>query len=569
MIKKWEIRLAPSRSDPKRRQLLFNGLSSDVRQILKKIGGLCSRPEKASAPYTFSMYLIKSQPELLKKVEDILSKISVSSPDTVKGTKEATEVKRAREAKEAAEVKKAAKTPEAKKTAETKEAAEAKKAVKTPEAKKALEEARKSREAIMKMRDFYDSDGKEEETAQTETRIKQRWVLEMPLIPTCSFETLVVGPHNRFAHAASMAVVENPGTMYNPLLLFGNPGTGKTHFIHSIGYGLSSSLGQDNLLISDGVRLSKGVQCAVKDGNAAGIEALFDKVKALIVDDVHLMALNEDNQACFSKWFNTFINQGKQIVLTSLYPPKALVGLENSLGFKLSQGWMVDIKVPSSQSYRVILNQMIQGMDVALSEDETASIFCRDLMPLGEVAQNLRNMRRLEKIIPKQEPPLIHAVLLDMLLGFSEVVSEPILSHDDSQKARNWQAPKSGVWGRWGMFYPKGAEDEAKWVLYSLDQRIRELEIKGSWEHVFTNEYDPDELYGIPPKIGDYANSRNITGVILLGPHPSSGLGGQEQEFRQIVIKILESMLIKCGWLGHSQIKSPSAYVRILLDILG
>ncbi|MFH1619417.1 MAG: DnaA/Hda family protein [bacterium] len=395
-----------------------------------------------------------------------------------------------------------------------------------------------------------------------------RWSLELPLVPTCSFETLVVGPHNRFAHAASMAVVENPGTMYNPLLLFGNPGTGKTHFLHSIGYGLSSVLGQDNLLITDGVKLSRSVQLAAKKWGVAELEAVFEKAKALIVDDIHLMVLEDENKKYLSKRFNDFMAQGRQVVLTSVFPPKALASLENSLGFQLSQGWMVDLKVPSSQSYKVILNQMLHGLDVDLNENETATIFCSNQMPLGDVAGTLRNLKRLERLPAIKDKQLANAALLDMLLGFSEQACEPALSKEELQAAEAALSVAGGKSGRWGIFYPRGSEKTAGWVLHSAAERAAELGMKTGWKEVFKKEYGQDELYGVPFKIAEYSDTAKAAGVIVVGPHPSSGLGAQEAEFRQVTAKFLESMLIKCGWIGHSQIKSQSAYTRLLMDLL-
>lgn len=558
MIKKWEIKRAPSRSDPKRCQLFIKCEAGDVHLLIKKLGALCGRPEKAAEPYSYSMYIIGPGPESLKKLEQVIAEIegasvaaagnvpSAPSPAVLSSVKNVDlSVLNGVTAKSAVSEMTPPPRPSASPLPPTsKSSVPASVPVSSP--------------AASVKAGPYD----------TARLAKARWALELPLVPVYSFETLVVGPHNRFAHAAGMSVVENPGTMYNPLLFFGNPGTGKTHFLHSIGYGLSAGLGQGDVLVTDGVRLSKSVQRALGEGSITKLEALFEKVKALVVDDIHLMVLDAENRKYLSRWFNSFLSHGKQIVLTSAYPPKSLSGLENSLSFQFSQGWVVDLKPPSSQSYKAVLTQLLHGRDIVLSEEDAESIFCRTFMPLGDVDVILRDMRRLEKLLPQRENPVTHAALLDMMLGLSESPPGAVPADEEIQRALAWKPPSSGKWGRWGIFYPKDSRGMAHWALRRLEQRAAETGIKGSWEQVFMAEYNPDELYGVPFKIGDYCDSQKVNGVFILGPHPGSGLGAQEQEFRRVTAKILESMLIRCGWVGFSRITSPSAYLRAVLDLI-
>ena len=667
MIKKWEIKPSPSKTDPDRHKLFIDGSSGDIQYLIKKLGGLCGRPQKTESPYTYFMYLIKPKRDAIKKVEEAISKLSASERQAGKeeppkqasasgypaagidkdaskigkpGAARLTEppslaslIERAGlsaksgkvegdkqkkpqslsdilknsgyERKNSPETNTAAVKPGYGKKADAAVGqmhvappvgkyvpADGNKSGNMPSAPKQTEEVlervpsgpktgdtppRKqflSKEEIEKLKiQAQPISAKKEfvvpEHPQEPVSDKSRWGLESPRIPTCNFETLIVGPHNRFAHAASMAVVENPGTMYNPLLLFGGSGIGKTHFLNSIACGLSVGYGQENVIVTDGVRISKGVMHAVKNGYIEKIESLLGKAKALMVDDIHLMILEDESKRYLSKWFNIFINSGKQIVLTSIYPPKALAGLEQSLGFHFSQGWMVDLKMPNPQTHRIILDQILRSMDVALGEEETVSIFCKNPIPIGEAAKIIKSLRSFIKIAPDNISYKSHGGILDALLGLSEKTSDSILSVEEIQNSRNWSVPADGRWGKWGMFYPKGAEDHARWVLYRLFKTAGEVGLAGSWKQVFTVSYDPDELYGIPFRIGDYSDSQRVTGIILIGPHPSSGLGAQEQEFRHITSKILDSMLIRCGWMGHMHIKSPSAYIRLLLDLLG
>lgn len=393
--------------------------------------------------------------------------------------------------------------------------------------------------------------------------------MELPLIPTYSFQTLVAGSHNRFAHAAAMAVVENPGVIYNPLLVFGVPGTGKTHFVNSISYGLSAAIGQSSIFVTDGIKFSKGIELAIKEGGVARLEELFAKVKVLIIDDVHLLMVSEANKKFLSKWLNDFVAQNKQIVVTSVFPPKSLAGLEEAVGFQFTQGWMVDLKMPQAQAYKAILNQLMQGLDVKISDDEANRIFAGALTPFNEVGKTLENMKKLEKFVINAMTNVTHAQLLDMLLGFGETPASPVLSEEDARNAASWKPSQTDAsWSKWGLFHPKGMRREADFALFSLRERAKELGLNPEWSQVFTEEYDSDELYGIPFKIGNYASERNVNGVIVVGPQPTSALGAQEAEFRHITFKILDSFLVKSAWLSPEKLKSKAAYAKILMDLV-
>jgi len=401
------------------------------------------------------------------------------------------------------------------------------------------------------------------------SRIKARWSMELPLIPIYSFQTLIAGSHNRFAHAAAMAVVENPGVIYNPLLVFGNPGTGKTHFVNSISYGLSASIGQSNIFVTDGIKLSKGVELAIKDGGIARLEEMFAKVKALIIDDVHLLMVSEANKKYLSKWLNDFVAQNKQIVVTSVFPPKSLAGLEDAVGFQFTQGWMVDLKMPGAQAYKSILNQLMQGLEIKLSEEEMNNFFAAGTIPFGDVTKTLEGMKKLEKFVVNSMNNATHAQLLETLMGFGELAAGGgPLGEEDFQRASSWQPSARDSWFKWGIFYPKGMRREADYALFALHERAKELGLNTEWSQVFTEEYNSDELYGIPFKIGNFASEKGVNGAIIMGPQPTSALGAQEAEFRHLTFKILDSYLVKGAWLPGDKLKSKAVYSKTLVDLV-
>ncbi|HBB66985.1 MAG: hypothetical protein A2X28_08105 [Elusimicrobia bacterium GWA2_56_46] len=536
MIKKWEVAPSPSEKNPARHKFLIKGEMRDIFLVVKKLGAICSRPEKLTGGFDFVIYLSKLEPDTLVKIKALASELSAPAENTSPRDASAP-------AGRVLEIE-SFETPRPKIRTSPDES------VRIPAAAPA------------------DPAPQASPAPAGPPRHKARWPVELPLVPTHSFQTLVSGSHNRFAHAAAMAVVENPGVMYNPLLIFGVPGTGKTHFVHAVSYGLSSSIGQNNIFVTDGIKLSRGVDLAVKDGTISALSGALARAKVLIIDDIHLLMLTETNKKYISTWLNEFMTGNKQIVLTSVFPPKSLEGLEAAVGFQFTQGWMVDLKLPAPQAYKVILDQLLQGMDIRLSEDELAAIFVSRSVPFGEAMRALAAMKKLERFTSGAVPASSHAQLLDMLLGFSETASGGALTDSEYKPASAWKPSSSGSWFKWGIFYPKGMEREARYALYRTHERSSELGLKLDWEQLFLEEYNPDELYGVPFKVGDFSGAKGVNGVIILGPQPTSALGAQEAEFRHITIKILESFQIRGAWVGSGQIKSQAVYARALMDLM-
>ena len=102
--------------------------------------------------------------------------------------------------------------------------------------------------------------------------------------------------------------------------MYGPTGTGKTHFLNAIGYAMSQKMGQENIFMTNGVRFSRGIQRYVMEGNIEKFEKFMDSVQVLLIDDIHLVAVNEQNRMYISKLLNKFLREQKQIVITSKYP---------------------------------------------------------------------------------------------------------------------------------------------------------------------------------------------------------------------------------------------------------
>ena len=405
-------------------------------------------------------------------------------------------------------------------------------------------------------------------SARSKTK-RYRWGPEIPLIPIFNMDALVPGA-NRFAHAAAMSVMQNPGTMYNPLLLFGPKGTGKTHFLNAIAYSLNGAVGQANVMVTDGIRLSRVVARLAAEKNIEQLDQLVsNSVKALLIDDIHLLSVNEANKPYLSRWLNSFVQGGKQIVLTSSYPPRNLAKLESMLDFSLKQGWVVELKVPSATTYRSVVKRIMDGFNTVLSDDDTMKFFGRTQMPLNMVLRNVTRMKTLGRLLPPGEAAQYKEFqLLEMVLGVEEAL-EALPPPEDLAAAPAVSAPAGKGRCRIGVFYPKGAQAYGKWLLHQLavtaEQRFG---IKDCFEVMVEREYDDGDLVRSAFRIANTGDDKELQGALIIGPSKSDAEAAAVEDFGDIAHHMLESMLVRCALVDYIKGPSQAAQLRALLDLV-
>ncbi len=186
------------------------------------------------------------------------------------------------------------------------------------------------------------------------------------LNPKYKFDTFVVGSNNKMAHAASLAVAESPGTVYNPLYIYGGAGLGKTHLMHAIGHFILEQNPGMKVLYVTSEQFTNEVIETVRSGNATAITKLREKyrtVDVLMVDDVQFIIGKDSTQEEFFNTFNALHSTGKQIVLSSDKPPKKMETLEERFRSRFEWGLITDIQAPDYETRMAILMKNAESCD--------------------------------------------------------------------------------------------------------------------------------------------------------------------------------------------------------------
>ena len=221
------------------------------------------------------------------------------------------------------------------------------------------------------------------------------------LNPKYTFDTFVVGGNNNFAHAASLAVAESPGEVYNPLFLYGGVGLGKTHLMHSTAHFILDKNAKKKVLYVTSETFTNELIEALKNGRTAGNESAMSKFRdkyrnndVLLIDDIQFIIGKESTQEEFFHTFNHLHTSGKQIIISSDKPPKDIETLEARLRTRFEWGLIADISAPDYETRMAILQKKIE-----LDHLEKYNI-PRDV--LQYIAENIKtNIRELEGSLNK------------------------------------------------------------------------------------------------------------------------------------------------------------------------
>ncbi|MBV6728131.1 chromosomal replication initiator protein DnaA [Nocardioides daeguensis] len=180
---------------------------------------------------------------------------------------------------------------------------------------------------------------------------------ESRLNPKYTFETFVIGSSNRFPHAAAVAVSEAPGRSYNPLLVYGESGLGKTHLLHAIGHYVRTIYAGSKVRYVSSEEFTNEFINAIRDDRQDRFKRKYRDVDVLLIDDIQFLEGKTQTQEEFFHTFNTLHNANKQIVLTSDRPPKRLEALEDRLRNRFEWGLITDVQPPDLETRIAILRK--------------------------------------------------------------------------------------------------------------------------------------------------------------------------------------------------------------------
>ena len=243
-----------------------------------------------------------------------------------------------------------------------------------------------------------------------------------------TFETFVVGPSNKLAYAASMAVAEHPAQNYNPLLIYGDSGLGKTHLLYAIANVIRQNDPAAKIVYIKGDDFINEFIELIRAGRGSDFRAKYREADLLLVDDVQFVAGKEQVQNEFFHTFNNLYESGKQIVLTSDRPPSEMTLLDDRLRTRFEWGLPVDIQPPDYETRMAIIKNKAIRMGVELPD-----------FLLQLIAENITaNVRQIEGTLNKI---LAYRDLLDDQVN-EETVSRAIR---DMLKKSNDFAPTPAI----------------------------------------------------------------------------------------------------------------------------
>ncbi len=191
----------------------------------------------------------------------------------------------------------------------------------------------------------------------------------LPEMDGYTFDRFVVGPSNKFAHAAAVAVAENPGKAYNPLFIYGNSGLGKTHLLLAIGEEIHTRYPDKKIAYVKGDEFTNQMIQSIQSGTAEEFRRKYRNVDLFLVDDVQFIAGKEGTQEEFFHTFNNIYEAGHQIVITSDRPPLEMSLLDDRLRTRFEGGLMADVQPPDIETRMAIIRNKAAQLGMLLPDE--------------------------------------------------------------------------------------------------------------------------------------------------------------------------------------------------------
>ncbi len=253
--------------------------------------------------------------------------------------------------------------------------------------------------------------------------IQEELQFESFLNPTYNFDTFVVGPSNRFAHAASLAVAESPGKAYNPLFIYGGVGLGKTHLMQAVCHHIKNSKKRMKVYYTSSEKFTNQLILAIQNRTTENFRKKYRNVDVLLIDDIHFIAGKESTEEEFFHTFNELYDSHRQIVISGDRPPSEIPTVEKRLVSRFQWGLVVEMLPPDFETRVAILKRKALSRGLSVSDDV--------LYYIAEgITSNIRELEgALIKIIAYSS---INQVEVDKTLA-KEMLKDIIKKNDDNK----------------------------------------------------------------------------------------------------------------------------------------
>lgn len=262
-----------------------------------------------------------------------------------------------------------------------------------------------------------------------------------------TFDTFIVGSTNKFAHAAALAVAQNPATAYNPLFIYGDSGLGKTHLLNAISMEIEKNNPAANIIYVDGETFTNEIITAIRENRTSDFHNKYRQADVLLVDDIQFIAGKESTQEEFFHTFNALHKAGKQIVLVSDRPAKEIKSLEDRLRTRFEWGLTADIQPPDFETRCAIIKRKSDLLRLDIKNDAIEFIASKvktNIRQLEGVVKKLDAFKRLEN-----KPP----ILINAQIAIKDILSEQLPIPLTIEKiifevSRSYNVPLAEIRGR-------------------------------------------------------------------------------------------------------------------------
>lgn len=225
----------------------------------------------------------------------------------------------------------------------------------------------------------------------TDFQVEREINTDLPEMAGFSFDNFIVGSSNKFAHAAAMAVADNPGSVFNPLFIYGNSGLGKTHLLLAIGQSIHAKNHDSKMAYIKGEDFTIEMIRSIREGTQEEFRQKYRYLDLLLVDDIQFISGKMGVQEEFFHTFNSLYEAGKQIVITSDRPPIEMLKLEDRLRSRFEGGLIADVQQPNLETRIAIIRNKAGQLGMILADDV-----------VDYIAENITaNVRQIEGVVKR------------------------------------------------------------------------------------------------------------------------------------------------------------------------